>query len=140
MKPIELYGKSIQFLSKAMDLRAQKHKLIVSNLANIDTPDYKAFEMHVERELKKTIPQKKNRLPMAVTQPGHLVHKEQETERINVTRRESSRFSLRGDGNTVNLDESMANLSKNNIMYNAAAQLISKKFQKLRTVIQGGDK
>ena len=47
-------------------------------------------------------------------------------------------LSLRGDGNTVDIDRTMGKLAENTLLYNAAAQLISKKFKGLKNVIKGG--
>jgi flagellar basal-body rod protein FlgB len=46
--------------------------------------------------------------------------------------------NMRGDGNTVNMEREMANLAENQLMYRASAQIVSKKFQSLKSVIQGG--
>ena len=50
----------------------------------------------------------------------------------------TSEISFKRDGNTVNIDKEMAKLSVNNLMYDALAQIVSKKFQGLKDVIQGG--
>jgi flagellar basal body rod protein FlgB len=47
-------------------------------------------------------------------------------------------FSLRGDGNTVNVDRTMGKLAENTILYKTAAQLISKKLTGLKNAIKGG--
>jgi flagellar basal-body rod protein FlgB len=47
-------------------------------------------------------------------------------------------FSLRGDGNTVDIDRTMGDLSKNTLLYNAATQLISDKFKGLKNAMKGG--
>ena len=39
----KLFGGTISILEKSMDLRSLQHKSIVSNIANKDTPNYKAF-------------------------------------------------------------------------------------------------
>ena len=48
-----IFSETISMLSKALDLRSRKHSVIVSNIANIDTPHYKAFDLAVEEELKR---------------------------------------------------------------------------------------
>jgi flagellar basal-body rod protein FlgB len=48
-------------------------------------------------------------------------------------------MTLRKDGNTVDLDREMAKLSENNLMYNALAQIVSRKFQGLKDAIKGGE-
>jgi flagellar basal-body rod protein FlgB len=45
---------------------------------------------------------------------------------------------LRGDGNTVNIEKEMAELSENNLMYRASANILYRKFQGILKAIQGG--
>jgi flagellar basal-body rod protein FlgB len=52
---------------------------------------------------------------------------------------DTPQFGLRGDGNTVDIDRSMADLAENNLLYNAAAQIIQQKFQALKSAILGGN-
>jgi flagellar basal-body rod protein FlgB len=47
-------------------------------------------------------------------------------------------FSIRGDGNTVDIDRTMGKLAQNTLLYNAAAQLLSSKFKGLKNAIKGG--
>jgi flagellar basal-body rod protein FlgB len=49
-------------------------------------------------------------------------------------------LSLRGDGNTVDIDRTMGQLAENTLLYKTAVQLISKKFNGLKNVIRGGGK
>ena len=41
-------------LEKAMDLRSTKHNVVMSNIANMDTPNYKAFDVIIEEEMEKS--------------------------------------------------------------------------------------
>jgi flagellar basal-body rod protein FlgB len=44
------------------------------------------------------------------------------------------------DGNTVNMEREMARLAENQLMYKASAQIVAKKFQALKSVINGGNR
>jgi len=57
---------------------------------------------------------------------------------VQPTLAETEQTTLRKDGNTVDLDREMAKLSENNLMYNALAQIISRKFAGLKDAIKGG--
>jgi flagellar basal-body rod protein FlgB len=124
-------------LSKALDLRSRKHSVIVSNIANQDTPNYKAFDLMIEAEMNKTQGSRR-KLSVDKTRSGHLSPRGSGSNGVTLKLAEPPRFSLRGDGNTVDLDRSIANLAENSLMSNAAARLIYKKFQGLKTAIQGG--
>jgi len=138
-----IFNQTITFLERSLDLRSRKHNAIVSNVANIDTPNYKAFDVMVEDEL-----QRLDRSAGAVesvrlktTRSGHI-----ETHgnpiRRSTTRSEDNNdiHSKRRDGNTVDLDQEMAAMAENSIMYSLSAQIVAKKFQSLRNVIEGGNK
>jgi flagellar basal-body rod protein FlgB len=132
-----IFGGTLSTLEKALDLRSIKHNLIVSNIANVDTPNYKAFDLIVEEELGKALKAKSN-AGIRRTQNGHLP--------VRATRRgyatpkmvAEPQLSLRADGNSVDIDTMMAKLAENNLMYNAMAQIIAKKFSGLKYVIQEG--
>ena len=132
-----LYNKTFTNLSRSMDLRAAGHRTISSNIANIDTPNYKAFDFVVNEEMKKLEQAPDNIKPVA-THPEHISSDANGFNQYNCKVRESSEHSLRNDGNTVDLDREMAEMSKNNLMYNVSAQLLTKKIQQLMSVIQGG--
>ena len=132
-----IFSETISILSRALDLRSRKHSVIVSNIANIDTPDYKAFDLMVEAEMDKA-QGARGKLPVDKTHSDHLSPKNSSSDGVTLKLAEPSPFSLRGDGNTVDLDRSMANLAENSLMYNAAARIIYKKFQGLKAAIQGG--
>ena len=66
-----IFSETISMLSKALDLRSRKHSVIVSNIANIDTPNYKAFDLMVEAEMNKSQGTRK-KLSIDKTHSGHL--------------------------------------------------------------------
>ena len=132
-----IFGGTMPVLEKVLDLRSQKHNLIISNVANMDTPKYKAFDLIVEEEIEKTMGSEST-FAMAKTQPGHISSKREHFVNAKKVDAEPSELSLRNDGNTVDIDKEMANLSENSLIYNATAQILAKKFKGLKNVIQGG--
>ena len=132
-----LFGGMLSVLGKAMDLRSIKHNTIVSNITNADTPGYKAFDLVFENEIKK-ITGEKAEVDMRKTQPGHLPAGRGAVDNIEYRTEKAARFNLRADGNTVDIDKEMSRLSENSLMYNASAQILSRKFQSLKSAITGG--
>lgn len=133
-----LFGGALNLAARALNLRSLRHDMIVSNVANADTPGYKAFDLMVEESI-----QKQNgsgfQLSMERTNPGHLPTAQVRDSGI---RPEIVRLpepnNLRGDGNTVDMDREMSNLAANQLLYKAAAQVVTRKFQALKNVISGG--
>ncbi len=132
-----IFSKTISVLEKSLDLRSMKHNIIVSNIANMDTPNYKAFDLIIEDEIGKQA-RKSNNIDCKKTSPGHLAGKKTRMDDVKIAVSDPLRFSMKVDGNTVDIDTEMAKLSENALMYNVSAQILSRKFQGLKDVIKGG--
>jgi len=132
-----VFSESFKVFEKALDIRSKKHKLTASNISNIDTPGYKAFDLIVENELSK-ISGSSEKMNMIKTHSGHLPSKGQPIDNITYKVKESSQFNLRKDGNTVDLDNEMASMAENSLMYNASAQILTRKFEIIKDAIKGG--
>jgi flagellar basal-body rod protein FlgB len=137
MKMNFIFDKTMTSLEQSLNLRSMNQKLIVSNIANMDTPRYKAFKMMVDENMQDAA-QGGPQLTMTRTQVGHLNTTGNRMESGRVARVESNDLSLRGDGNTVELDTEMANLAENTLKYNTTTRIISNKFKLLKDVIKGG--
>lgn len=134
-----LFEGAISALQKSLNMGSLRHKVLTANIANIDTPNYKAFEVVMEDELKKN-GSPAQPITMVRTQPDHLQGRNQSTTNVKLKAADPPALNFRADGNTVDLDKTMGKLAENTILYRAAAQMIRDKFQGLRNVIQGGGK
>lgn len=132
-----IFKGTFQLLEKGMDLRSVKHNVVMSNIANMDTPNYKAFDVMIEEEMEKTKGAGNTAL-VKKTHPTHLSGRNGTAGYVQPTLDKTEHTTLRQDGNTVDIDNEMAKLSENNLMYDALAQVISKKFQGLKDAIKGG--
>jgi len=131
-----LFNQTFSVLEKSMNLRSQKHNLLVSNIANMDTPNFKAFDILVEEEMGKASGEAK--LPLSRTQPAHIPFIGMgDLSAPEIKPVEKPNFDFREDGNTVDIDKTMFALSENGLLYNASAQMISKKFLSLSHAING---
>jgi flagellar basal-body rod protein FlgB len=133
-----LFEGTINLAEKALNLRARRHELILSNIANADTPNYKAFDLLVEEALSKQA-QPEGQFQLQQTNSAHIP-KGGPTDRPVYPQRLdlSTQVTLRGDGNTVDMDREMSNLAANQLQYKLSAQIVAKKFQSLKNIIQGG--
>ncbi|MBT8339135.1 MAG: flagellar basal body rod protein FlgB [Desulfatitalea sp.] len=133
-----LFDGTINLAEKSLDLRSRRHALILSNIANADTPDYKAFDLLVEKALARQVPST-DHLALKLTDPGHVPAGGAADTAIKPEKIElSTQVTLRGDGNTVDLDREMAGLATNHLQYKLASQVLIRKFQGLKNVISGG--
>ena len=134
----EMFAGTISILEKSLDMRSMKHNLLVSNIANKDTPNYKAFDLAVEEEMQKLTGTNKT-VNLWKTQSGHFDAKSETCSEVSITK-PSNGFGQNIDGNTVDIEKEMTNLAENNLLYDAMAQIMRKKLQGLKVVIQGGSK
>lgn len=133
-----IFSETISFLENVLNLRSFRHNQIISNIANKDTPNYKAFDLAIEDELEKLKGAQRG-IDLKRTHLGHLATGDTGVDNSGVTLRTTSHGSSeRGDGNTVDVESEMANLAENSLLYDAMAQIIRKKFQGLKVAIQGG--
>lgn len=137
-QPIGLFDGTISLLQRALNLRSAQHHALSANIANADTPRYRSFEVAVEDELRKLRPDGRS-LEMVRTQPVHMPQPvDAAGDRVSLRAGGAPSFSLRADGNTVDLDRTMGDLAVNTLQYKTSAQLLSAKLRSLRNVIQGG--
>lgn len=129
-----IFDKTIGMLGTALDLRAARQRLISSNIANQDTPGYKASDIRFEDELRKR--EGTGGAPVLVrTNSGHLpLSGAGAGEPRVIERGETEGY----DQNSVGIEGEMARLSENALMYSVASKLIRGKFSGLMTAIKEG--
>ena len=132
-----LFEGAISRLQKTLNRGSLRHRVLTSNIANIDTPNYKAFEVVME-DVRQKKGSHSGTLKLVRTGPLHLTGRRQSKDGVKIKTSDPPPVNLRADGNTVDLDRTMGKLAENTILYRTAAQLIRKKFQGLKNVIKGG--
>lgn len=131
---IKIFDKTIGLLENVLDLRSKRHNLILSNIANQDTPHYKAKDLSFIDELKSAV--KSDGGNLIATSPGHIGGGRGSRIEGRVVTEPSMTIGI--DQNSVNIDHEQANLAENGIMYNATAQIIGSKFKMLKNAIREG--
>jgi flagellar basal-body rod protein FlgB len=121
-------------------LRARKHELILNNVANADTPNYKPFKMNVE-EAMQTEPQTNPASRLQRTDDQHLSGQAMSEDlSTDIEAGRDDPLLLRGDQNGVDIDVEMTALAKNSLLYKASTQIVASKFSDLKKAITGGAK
>ena len=67
-----LFDRQIQFHQTALNLQAHRQQLIASNIANADTPNYKAKDVDFRAALQGALKASTSAVALATTQPGHI--------------------------------------------------------------------
>jgi len=137
---IQLFGKTMHKLEKALDIRSARHTVITTNIANQDTPAYKAKALDFKAALKEVTQESTPPvIRLKKTDASHLSSPIQDASPIasKITLSTATK-SKRLDGNTVNGEKEMTRLAENTFMYRATAQLIASKFRGIKRVINEG--
>ncbi|MDD9898670.1 MAG: flagellar basal body rod protein FlgB [Candidatus Melainabacteria bacterium] len=129
---------NLEYAMKGLSLRS---KAIAGNIANINTPDYKRQVVNFEETLQKQS-QKQESDPdvpdvtMAATAPGHLAPEETVRENsLNISIEEDQTFHT--NGNSVDIDREMVELSKTGLRFKALTKLAGKRFENMKGIIRG---
>ena len=129
---LNLFSPSLSLLSRVMDLRALEHDLISANIANADTPGYKARHIDFHETLKEITGEK---LPLTTTSPMHSSGKGMDASAPVIKKDPESGVGL--DGNNVRLDKEMGDLAVNQLLYNTYAQVMARRLEWLKDAIRG---
>src|SRR5512141_1517629 len=125
-----------QFHQAALNLRAARQELIASNIANADTPNYKAKDIDFASALQGALSGTGQKLPVAATSPRHLGGASGETVMgAPVLYRKPLQPSA--DGNTVDMDVERAQFADNALRYEASVRFISDKAKEVLAALQG---
>lgn len=125
-----LLDKTYPGLTKALDLTFRRNQAISSNIANAETPQYRAVDLNFAGELNRAFGQTDTTLMK--TDPMHL----------DVTGAGESHLipdisgATKPDGNNVDLDIQMGQLAYNSGRYSAAAALLRKKLGILKLIVR----
>lgn len=126
--------KTMQALAASLKYRQLRQELISSNIANAETPGYKAKKIDFEEALSRAL-DTDDQMNMKVTDEKHFNVGNGGFKNLQpeVSEREDGIVSL--DGNTVDRDKELAEMAENKIMYDASVQLLNKKIGLLKYAV-----
>lgn len=117
--------------TQALNLRTQRHQLLASNIANSDTPNYKARDIDFSKAMQTAISGRMGGLGMAVTASGHLPGNAGAAGLIQYRRDVQSAV----DGNTVDMDVERAQMAENAMQYEILTKMVGDRIQGMRSAI-----
>ena len=121
-----IFDKTTNALGASINFRQLKEQVATSNIANAETPGYKAKKLDFEAALARAV-DIDGLNKMATDHPDHIPVAGGSMETLTADVYENPDITVTNDGNTVDLEREMAELSENTIIYRAAVQLINKK-------------
>ncbi|MGB3611783.1 MAG: flagellar basal body rod protein FlgB [Cellvibrio sp.] len=118
----------------ALRVRGQRASVLADNLANVDTPNYKARDLDFKKMLSGKMEQV-GRFNMQTTQAGHIEGAGFALDDSGLMYRIPSQPSI--DGNTVEDQIEHAEYMKNALAFQASFTFLNSKFKGLTAAIRG---
>jgi len=122
---------SLNAANKAMDGLSYRRNVISQNVANVDTPGYHALEMNFESELKRSM-SSSPKLGMKLTNEMHQLSKNDASGPYQAKLRSGG--TERADGNNVDIDQELVDMTETGIRYSALTTAVSKKLSLLKNI------
>ncbi|WP_147821000.1 flagellar basal body rod protein FlgB [Salidesulfovibrio onnuriiensis] len=133
-----LFGSHINVTAKVLDMRLERQNLVMGNIANANTPEYKPRKLEFEDKLQTAL---------ALNMKGKLT----KTNDMHMPA-EFDPNGFKGNGlkefrpryvygeDSVDLEKEVTTMAKNTMMYNALTSVIKKNFTGIQHAIQEGAK
>jgi len=124
------------FHENALRLRGQRQQLLASNIANADTPNYKAKDMDFGKAMQSALASGRSAsaVSLAQTNSGHL-SAQLSAQLPSTFMRKPTQNNL--DGNTVDMDVERNNFVENAMHYEADVNFAQNEIKGLLAVLQG---
>ena len=110
-------------LSQHLRYLGERQRVLAGNLANIDTPGYRAKDLAFTEELERAAPGERSG-GGAMNNKGTLRYETEETTRDDEVPDQ--------DGNTVSLESQIARMDETTLRYRSLAELLSRRIGMLR--------
>ena len=128
---------ALHFNQTALNLRAARQELLASNIANADTPNFKAKDIDFASALKGALSATSSKLELSATSSAHQARADNNNAVMGAPVMYRTVLQPSADGNTVDMDVERAQFADNALRYEASVKFISDDIKKILTVIQG---
>lgn len=127
----------LDFHSNALLLRAERQRLLASNIANADTPGYVARDINFSQALRAATEGASPLAGTGVRHQGHIPLPAAQTSHSTVGLGYAVQSQPSLDNNTVDLDRERANFVDNSVRYEATLRFINGQAKGMLSAIQG---
>jgi len=131
--------KALDFNSQALLLRSERGRVLASNIANADTPNYKARDFDFAAALREaTAGGAATASPLKTTTAGHMngaPSMERTTSGQELKYRTVQQGSV--DGNSVDMDTERAQFTDNAVHYQTSLTVLTHEIKMMLAAIQG---
>jgi flagellar basal-body rod protein FlgB len=132
---MSIFDRQLGFQQNALNLRSYRQEVLAGNIANADTPNYKARDINFRDALLGAQDGIQQKLAMTTTSSGHL-------QPGNPPQAGDAYLKYRGesqsavDGNTVDMDTERAAFAENSVKYEASLTFINGQIRSMQQAIQ----
>lgn len=130
-----VFDKTTDALATSLRLRQIRHNVTASNIANAETPGYKAKKVDFEEALASAL-DIDGLNKMETGHNDHFTTGANSNPAAEVY--DNPDAAVNNDGNSVDMEKEMSALAENSILYKSALQLINKKMAALKYAISEG--
>lgn len=132
-------GDTLSYHGEALKLRAERQRVLAANIANADTPNYKAMDFDFKVALANATSGSGRNTGAAAgaltTDPRHLATSTVSLQGVDLQYRTPNQLSI--DGNTVEMDTERASFADNAVRYEASVRFLNAQIKALTMAIQG---
>ena len=126
-------GKTFNLLENAMNVSKQRHSLLLSNVANLDTPGFKAKDLDFKAAMAKAL-NGSQRMDLAKTDSGHMGPPAGSVSGADIVEEEGEWNGF----NWMNVDQVMTKLTENNLIYRTSTEALLRKIAIMKEVLREG--
>lgn len=129
----------LRFNEAALGLRAQRQQVLASNIANADTPNYKARDIDFASALQGALSKSAAPGVLATTSPEHqqaIANGNALADGTPLLYRQNAQGAA--DNNTVDMDVERNQFADNGVRYEAGITMINHQIRNMLAAIQGG--
>ena len=130
-----IFDRTMQLLHRTLDLRQARQRVIASNIANEETPSYRATDLNFQDSLQ-AAHRGRGLVTLAVTQGRHIGPRGDSFQQVVGKLGPVPAGDLPLDANSVNIELEMAKMSDNASRYNGAATIMAIRFRQLMGAIR----
>ena len=128
--------KPMDVMQKGLSAAWTRNAVIRNNIANIETPNFKASYVEFESIFKRSLDE--GAFVGAVTHSGHREIGTGHWSNVRPMIRESRDLSMRMDGNNVDIESENVRLAQNSIQFNTIMEKLNSELRRLRMAISEG--
>lgn len=131
---MNLFDNTINTLTNSLDYASAKNRTIASNIANVDTPHYKAKKAEFKHVLNDSMT---HSIKNTKTHDRHIDFEKGIHKNYYISNQHNTVYNH--NGNNVDIDKEMSGLAENQIYYQALVDRLNGKFSNIQTVLRGGN-